>query len=250
MAQCSIPKYTEKYYPCVYQIRNIINNKVYIGSTYRFNRRKRLHLYTLNKNIHKNIILQRAWNKYGKENFVFEILEYINFGQIFCKKEIKSVLLEKEQLYLNKLDKSNFYNIRKLADSNLGTKLRPMSEQHKIKIGEANKKLTESQIIEIFTLAKLGKTQKYIAEKFEMNPSQICRILNGKKGYNKYFIKLGYINKNKKPTLKKEVILEIYYKLRQGLSSNQLQKEYEVDQSTISRINTKSRQYTWLHNVK
>jgi group I intron endonuclease len=61
----------------VYQIRNIINNKRYIGSSARgiYNRWK-LHKSTLNRKIHHSILLQRAWDKYGKENFIFEILEW------------------------------------------------------------------------------------------------------------------------------------------------------------------------------
>jgi len=59
----------------IYQIRNIINNKVYIGSTSKFKSRKASHFGHLRFGDHSNKYLQNAWNKYGEEKFVFEILE-------------------------------------------------------------------------------------------------------------------------------------------------------------------------------
>lgn len=62
----------------VYWIKNIINNKVYIGSTISFSKRKSQHLSELRNNKHRNIYLQRSFNKYGNNNFIFEILEFVN----------------------------------------------------------------------------------------------------------------------------------------------------------------------------
>jgi len=59
----------------VYTIKNILDGKMYIGSSIDIERRKRQHLNSLLKNEHHSIHLQRAWNKYGKDNFVFEILD-------------------------------------------------------------------------------------------------------------------------------------------------------------------------------
>lgn len=59
----------------IYFITNIIDNKRYIGQTINFNKRKKIHLYKLTNNKHVNKHLQNSWNKYGKENFVFELFE-------------------------------------------------------------------------------------------------------------------------------------------------------------------------------
>jgi hypothetical protein len=62
------------------------------------------HIGSLNKNVHENKHLQRAWNKYSKDNFKFEILEE-------CKEE---ELLDKEHNWvsnINTLDKNIGYNI-------------------------------------------------------------------------------------------------------------------------------------------
>lgn len=59
----------------IYKIKNIITGKFYIGSSLEIKQRWQRHLKDLENNKHHSIILQRAWNKYGKENFIFEILE-------------------------------------------------------------------------------------------------------------------------------------------------------------------------------
>ncbi len=59
----------------IYQIRNIINGKIYIGKSINLNNRKSQHFLSLRKNIHKNFKLQGSVNKHGINNFVFEILE-------------------------------------------------------------------------------------------------------------------------------------------------------------------------------
>jgi group I intron endonuclease len=58
----------------IYAIKNIINKKVYIGQSNNILSRFSNHKYELNNSKHSNSHLQRAWHKYGKENFIFEIL--------------------------------------------------------------------------------------------------------------------------------------------------------------------------------
>lgn len=63
---------------CIYQIINNINGKKYIGSTKHPLKRWGQHMYSLDNKTHHNIILQRAWDKYGKENFSFDIIEKVD----------------------------------------------------------------------------------------------------------------------------------------------------------------------------
>lgn len=60
----------------IYHIKNTINGKMYIGQTIQYDVRKKTHLNDLKKNKHHSQKLQRAWNKYGEENFIFEVQEY------------------------------------------------------------------------------------------------------------------------------------------------------------------------------
>lgn len=98
----------------IYQIRNLIDNKVYIGSSLNLYKRIYYHIYKLNRNKHNNKHLQNAWNKYGEENFVFEILEFVVSNNELLKK--------KETHYIQKFnvcDKSIGYNLSTDACRNI-----------------------------------------------------------------------------------------------------------------------------------
>lgn len=58
----------------VYEIRNITDNKCYIGSAINTRLRWNRHVSALRLNKHYNAHLQYAWNKYGEDNFEFRVL--------------------------------------------------------------------------------------------------------------------------------------------------------------------------------
>lgn len=60
----------------IYIITNKINNKFYIGSATNFRKRYNVHNSNFKKNKNSKY-LQRAYNKYGEENFEFQIIDYI-----------------------------------------------------------------------------------------------------------------------------------------------------------------------------
>jgi group I intron endonuclease len=108
----------------IYLIRNKVNNNIYIGSAINISNRKKTHLHQLKYNIHHCNYLQRSFNKHGKDNFIFEILEY-------CEKD---KLIEREQHFINILNPR--YNICRIAGSSLGVKRnnetkKKLSESHK-----------------------------------------------------------------------------------------------------------------------
>lgn len=83
----------------IYQIKNLINNKIYIGSTQKsFISRYKTHYEKLRTNNHKGYAhLQNAVNKYGIENFEFSILEICN----------KDNCIERETFWINDLNSCN-----------------------------------------------------------------------------------------------------------------------------------------------
>lgn len=114
----------------IYAINNIINGKIYIGSASNLRGRWNGHLSHLRKNKHHNRHLQRAWNKYGENNFRVSVLE-------LCEKD---ELIDREQYYINTLEACNHsvgYNINKDATSSIGVK---RSEETKRRISESKKK--------------------------------------------------------------------------------------------------------------
>ena len=67
--------------PCVYMIKNTVNGKVYIGSSVDANKRYKSHTSHLKKGVHHSIRLQRSFDKYGEEAFVFIVLKYTDKNQ-------------------------------------------------------------------------------------------------------------------------------------------------------------------------
>lgn len=62
----------------IYCIKNIINNKCYIGRASDLKNRKSKHFGRLRNNSHPNKYLQNSYNKYNEENFQWIVLEIVN----------------------------------------------------------------------------------------------------------------------------------------------------------------------------
>ena len=75
----------------IYRIKNLKNKKCYYGSSKNIEKRWRTHLNNLKNGKHHNVHLQRSWDKYGEDNFVFELVEECG----------ETILLELEQKYLD-----------------------------------------------------------------------------------------------------------------------------------------------------
>lgn len=61
----------------VFQIKNLANGKVLLGSSLNLDSPLNGHRFMLQIGKHRNEDLQNDWNQYGAENFVFEILEKV-----------------------------------------------------------------------------------------------------------------------------------------------------------------------------
>lgn len=108
----------------IYQIRNISNGHLYIGSSRDVSGRIREHKRVLRQNKHHSAYLQYAWNKYGESNFVFALI-------IPCE---LSELLSFEQDWLDAMEPE--YNMAPNAGSSLGRKV---STETKARISAAKK---------------------------------------------------------------------------------------------------------------
>ena len=73
----------------IYAIRNILNGKMYIGKTEHANPEKRYkrHLTDAHKKRCKERALYRAINKYGAENFEFQVLEEVSTENVNQKEQ-------------------------------------------------------------------------------------------------------------------------------------------------------------------
>ena len=116
--------------PCIYKITNLINNKFYIGSTQgSFTKRRGEHLTELNGNYHKNKHLQASYNKYGKDNFLFEIIEEFKFPKDYSRNYIYEYITDRELFYITTLNPH--YNIaRETRGGKLGRKISEQEKEH------------------------------------------------------------------------------------------------------------------------
>jgi len=109
----------------IYCIRNLFNNKVYIGKSKNIYKRIHQHIYDLNnhdKRKMENEYLVNSWIKYGKDSFEYIVLE---------KTEDEIHTAEKELYWMkifDSLNKEKGYNLRSDSDSkmicNIKTKLK------------------------------------------------------------------------------------------------------------------------------
>lgn len=96
----------------IYKITCTVTGKFYIGSSVNLKRRKFWHFCQLKNNKHDNFHLQAAYQKYGKEAFIFEVLEF------FEEDILTEKVIQIEQTYLDNLQPYNpkiGYNLCKVA---------------------------------------------------------------------------------------------------------------------------------------
>lgn len=192
----------------IYKIINKINGKCYIGSSSNIRQRWNSHKNLLVRQKHHNIKLQRSWNKYGKNNFEFVIIEVVN----------EDDLLLKEQIYLDKM-KNNIqfiYNINFVANkppsSIESRKKQSISMKGKIpwnkgKVGVQIPWNKNKRGISITTHIKLSENSKK-------------RIGSKNSNYN-----------SKKYTFKNIISNEIFVG-----TQNLFRKTYNIDQSSVSYL--------------
>jgi group I intron endonuclease len=61
----------------IYQIRNLINGKIFLGSSKDLKGILNRNKFQLKNNLHINKAMQRDFNEIGEANFSFEILEHL-----------------------------------------------------------------------------------------------------------------------------------------------------------------------------
>jgi group I intron endonuclease len=71
----------------IYLIVNIINGKVYVGSSKSLKSRRYSHWYRLKRGSHANFHLQNAWNAYGSPSFVFVVVEFCQDGALLLRED-------------------------------------------------------------------------------------------------------------------------------------------------------------------
>ena len=214
----------------IYKITNILNNKVYIDSSNDIYGRWLQHRNKLNENKHRNRYLQFAWNKYGEENFAFEIIELCNESELFVNEQ-------KWYDHYNSGDDRYGYNLSKIARC---PSYRATFET--LKNGEQT--ITYEQFLKIVDmLENTDISIPKIAKELDAPERTIYQIYF-KEQYteltkNKKFVRR---KKNSNTILTEKQVLEIIERLKNDDFNSDIAKDYNVSAGTIDDI----RQYkTW-----
>lgn len=208
----------------IYKITNKINNKSYIGQSVNISKRWKAHLYY--KKNKKNHPLYDSMNKYGLENFKFEVIEecsisYLNIKEIYYIEKYKSFI--------------SGFNLEAGGQANKTTSMETRLKQSKAKIGkklstETRKKMSESAKVKVFS------------EEHKKNLS-IIRIKN----IGKFGTHINFINAGKK-TRKSVICIELNIEFKSIVHAATWlgNKNYASNISGVCRGKRKKcKGYTW-----
>ncbi len=175
----------------IYKIRNLINNKIYVGSTKNIKARWAKHKALLRHNKHQNTHLQNAWNKYGEGAFVFEVIEE-------CRIEN---LISREQFFINSLNPD--YNQTTIAGKvEMTPEMRNRLSKSVLKAYREGKLEGSTKIVYQYDLKgnylKSFDSLKQAVEVTGVDLSHLSEVLNGKKnvagGYVWRFYKVAKLD--------------------------------------------------------
>lgn len=210
----------------IYKIENIINAKIYIGSSKNIKLRWKQHKCALNNNKHHNTHLNNAWNKYGSDSFKFKIIEYVELNK----------LLEREQYFIKYYkcnNHNNGYNKRLICESNLGWKA---SKETKKRMSESAKKRPP-----------ISEETRNKLRKVNIGNKKACRVVSDKERKINSQSKIG-INrgeKNGKAITNKDEIIKMRNDYDNGMSISKIMIKYGKKYTFTYQI-VKRLRWVWL----
>lgn len=157
----------------IYQIKNLTNNKIYIGSAVNIQRRIYEHQLYLKKGLHHNQHLQRSVNKYGIDNFEASILLLAPKNQLLAEETNKIYELKSNLLHTG-------YNMENCGATWLG---RTHTPETKEKLRQARKK----QVIPPEVYKKIAEKNR--GRKLNLSPEARKKISERSKNMDRSIFK-------------------------------------------------------------
>lgn len=205
----------------VYKIKNKITNQCYIGVDSYYPKRVKQHQSRLRNNKHRNKHLQASYNKYGIENFTFELLESCTTREDMLNKEIKYIKYfkslkegfnhtiggegsfgykhSKESLFkmsswkriITDEWRNNISKATKGVKKKKGIKRKNHPNYNKWLGGEKHpvSKFKQCDIINIRKLYCNGTSLNELSKKYKTSKTYICNIVNNLVWYDKNYTK-------------------------------------------------------------
>lgn len=206
----------------IYAIINTVNKRVYVGQSKDINGRIRQHIRTLKNETHKNIRLQRAFNKYGAKSFKAVTLEISNEENLY----------ERENYWATQYDSfRSGYNIAKIEKKDI------VFERTDEQIARYKScKLTRENVVEICHLLNKQVPAPEIGKMFGVSPGTIHGIKQRRNWVkvSKNILTPDKLAKCQK--LSKEDVVEICKLINQQVSMIVIAERFGVTKSTISLI--------------
>lgn len=217
----------------VYFIRNIVNNKIYVGSSNDIVRRWRDHCWDLISRQHINSHLLSAWEKYGQDNFVFELKEIFQPKEELKRKENLKTLRQREQYYINLYDTSN--NKKGYNESKKATN--PCVDNCK-KLLNREKKVSSDQFFKIIDLLlKTNLNLREIADEVGVKYSFVKDVYQ-KREYKDLLEKYNFPvrSNDKTEQLKAKHWDEILFLYNQGISAEEISRKIGCGVSGLKNL--------------
>lgn len=166
----------------IYKIVNKATNACYVGQSQCVKKRIKEHFRLLRWNKHPNVKLQNAYNKYGAQNFVWEL-------EVVC--EDTEDLDKLEEAFLSKqawFDEPTIYNIADFAKAPMRNRQHSEEVRERIRIGRRastfdyrseghKKRLSEAHQERWFSDPGFIAKLKYIVDNPDMTYAERARVL-------------------------------------------------------------------------
>lgn len=168
----------------IYSIENILNNRIYIGSTVNYCCRSKDHLKNLKNKTHHNRFLQNDYVKCGTNSFVMRIVE--RFPNDFDKSKIFDIEQEYVDVFYDNQVKC--YNIKKICKQNARSVYSNSVEETKSLLSEKSKTMWQCQehrnkIKAIVTTEEYIRNQSEKQRQVSQNPNNGNSAYANKKRY-------------------------------------------------------------------
>lgn len=153
----------------IYGIRNLINNKLYIGSSKNLKKRIIAHKCNLKKCKHPNEYLQKSYNKYGLHNFLFFTIELCDITK----------LCEREQYFIDLYQSiDNGYNLKHV---DVGKDGFVYSEKTREKMSRSNKLRHKNNPVTVCKYGHIYTEENTIIRKSGFKSCRTCSIIYSEK---------------------------------------------------------------------
>ena len=204
----------------IYKITNLINGKIYIGSSINLKRRMNEHLRELRLNIHSNKRLQNSYNKYGEENFKTEVVEYCDINKV---REREQFYIDNYLPYLTEIG----YNISNCSTGgNTGN-----SESH------PKAKLNWEKVNEIRNSYKLNiYNMEELSDLYEITIQGIWLIIKNKNWHDKNYVPPSENEMCKKKCSRKkidELVRNVRLDYINGKTVKELSAKYNLNNQIV-----------------